>query len=49
MGRQIYLPDQKTLKEEVLRETHESRFATHPRSTKMYKVMFDQNNNSKGP
>jgi len=49
MGRQIYLPDQKTLKEEVLRETHESRFATHPRSTNMYKVMFDQNNNSKGP
>jgi len=37
MGRQIYLPDHKTLKEEVLRETHESRFATHPRSTKMYK------------
>jgi len=24
MGRQIYLPDHKTLKDEVLRETHES-------------------------
>jgi hypothetical protein len=37
MGRRIYLPDHKTLKEEVLRETHESRFATHSGSTKMYK------------
>jgi hypothetical protein len=37
MGRRIYLPDHKTLKEEVLRETHESHFATHPGSTKMYK------------
>jgi len=37
MGRRIYLPDHKTLKEEVLRETHESRFATHPGSMKMYK------------
>nr|XP_034918296.1 uncharacterized protein LOC118051676 [Populus alba] len=37
MGRQIYLPEDKTLKDEVLREAHESRFATHPRSTKMYR------------
>jgi hypothetical protein len=37
MGRRIYLPDHKTLKEEVLRETHESHFATHLGSTKMYK------------
>ena len=37
MGRRIYLPDHKTLKDEVWREAHESRFATHPRSTKMYK------------
>jgi len=37
MARRIYLPDYKTLKDEVLRETHESQFATHPRSTKMYK------------
>jgi hypothetical protein len=32
MGRQIYLPEDKTLKE-VLREAHESRFVTHPGST----------------
>jgi hypothetical protein len=37
MGRRIYLPEDKTLKDEVLRETHESRFATYPRSTKMYR------------
>ncbi|XP_061961767.1 uncharacterized protein LOC133682434 [Populus nigra] len=32
MGRQIYLPGDNTLKE-VLKEAHESRFATHPGST----------------
>jgi len=37
MGRRIYLPEDKTLKDEVLREAHESRFATHPGSTKMYR------------
>jgi hypothetical protein len=37
MGRRIYLLEDKTLKDEVLRETHESRFATHLRSTKMYR------------
>jgi hypothetical protein len=37
MGRRIYLPDHKILKDEVWREAHESRFATHPGSTKMYK------------
>jgi hypothetical protein len=26
------------LKDEVLREAHESRFATHPGSTKMYRI-----------
>jgi len=31
-GRQIYLPEDKTLKE-VLREAHESQFVTHPGST----------------
>jgi hypothetical protein len=35
MDRQIYLPE--TLNDEVLREAHKSRFATHPGSTKMYK------------
>jgi hypothetical protein len=37
MGRRIYLPEDKILKDEVLREAHESRFTTHPGSTKMYK------------
>jgi len=37
MGRWIFLPDDKTLKDEVLREAHESWFATHPKSTNMYK------------
>jgi hypothetical protein len=36
MGRQIYLPDHKTLKDKIWRETHESWFATHPGSM-MYK------------
>jgi hypothetical protein len=29
MGRRIYLPEDKILKDEILREAHESRFATH--------------------
>jgi hypothetical protein len=37
MGRRIYLLEDRTLKDEVLREAHESRFATHPGSTKMYR------------
>jgi predicted DNA-binding protein (UPF0278 family) len=37
MGRQIYLPKDKTLKDEVLREAHESQFTTHLGSTKMYR------------
>ena len=37
MGRRIYLPEDKTLKDEVLREAHESRFTTHPASIKMYR------------
>jgi len=37
MGRRIYLLEDMTLKDEVLREAHESRFATHLRSTKMYR------------
>ena len=38
MGRRIYLPGDKTLKDKVLREAHESRLATHPGSTKMYRI-----------
>jgi hypothetical protein len=37
LGRRIYLPEDKTLKDEVLKEVHESRFATHYGSTKMYR------------
>jgi len=37
MGRRIYLPEDKALKDKVLREAHESRFATPPGSTKMYR------------
>jgi hypothetical protein len=35
-GKRMYLADDETLKREVLQEAHESRFATRPRSTKMY-------------
>jgi len=37
MGRQIYLPKNKALKDGVLKEAHKSQFATHPGSTKMYR------------
>lgn len=33
MGRQMYLLEEKTLKEKVLREAHESIFVVHPGST----------------
>lgn len=33
----MYLPDDKTLKNEVLKEAHESRFAIHLGSTNMYR------------
>jgi hypothetical protein len=35
-GKRMYLPDDETLKREVLQKAHESRFATHPESTKLY-------------
>jgi len=37
MDKRIYLPEDKTLKDEVLREAYEYRFATHLGSTKMYR------------
>lgn len=37
MDRRMYMPDDKALKKEVLREAHELRFVVHPRSTKMHK------------
>ena len=36
-GKRVYVPENKTLKGEILKEAHESRFATHPGSTKMYR------------
>jgi hypothetical protein len=41
LGRRMYLPDDQPLKREVLQEAHESRFATHPGSTKMYRDLKD--------
>jgi hypothetical protein len=37
MDRRMYMPDDKALKEKVLREAHKSRFVVHLRSTKMHK------------
>jgi len=36
LERRMYLPNDETLKREILREAHESRLTNHPRSTKMY-------------
>jgi hypothetical protein len=37
MGRRMYLPKDKTLKEEMLKEPHESIFTVYLKSTKMKK------------
>jgi len=37
MGNIIYLPDDKVLKSEVLKEAHESKLTIHLGSTKMYR------------
>jgi hypothetical protein len=39
VGRWMYLPEDKTLKDEMLKGAHESRFVVHPKSIKMYKVL----------
>jgi hypothetical protein len=36
LGRRMYMPDDKALKQKLLREAHESKFTVHPGSTKMY-------------
>jgi len=36
LGRCMYVPDNKALKQKLLREAHESKFTVHPGSTKMY-------------
>ena len=41
LRRRMYLPDDQMLKREVLQEAHESRLATHPGSTKMYRDLKD--------
>jgi hypothetical protein len=37
LGRQICVPNQKPIKESILREAHDSAYFIHPGSTKMYK------------
>ena len=37
MKNRIYMPDDKGLMEEILKEAHELKLATHPSSTKMYR------------
>jgi hypothetical protein len=37
LGKQIYVPNLKHLKELILREAHDSAYSIHPSSTKMYK------------
>jgi hypothetical protein len=39
IGNRIYLPDDKVLKSEVLKEAYESKLAIHPGSTKMYRAL----------
>jgi hypothetical protein len=37
LGKQICVPNQKPIKESILREAHDSAYSIHPGSTKMYK------------
>jgi hypothetical protein len=37
LGRRICIPNQKTIKESILKEAHDSAYSIHPGSTKMYK------------
>jgi hypothetical protein len=37
LGKQIYVPNQKTIKESILREAHDTAYSIHHGSTKMYK------------
>jgi len=36
LGRRMYVPDNKALKQKLLREAHKSKFTVHPGSTTMY-------------
>jgi hypothetical protein len=35
-GKRLCVPKNKAIREEILREAHESTYSIHPRSTKMY-------------
>jgi ligand-binding sensor domain-containing protein len=37
LGKRIYVPNLKPIKESILREAHDSVYSIHPDSTKMYK------------
>jgi hypothetical protein len=37
----MYVPDEKTLKEEILKEAHESKFVVHLSSTKIHRDLKD--------
>jgi hypothetical protein len=37
LGKQICVPNQKPIKESILKEAHDSAYSIHPGSTKMYK------------
>jgi hypothetical protein len=48
MGNRIYLPNDKVLKSEVLKEAHESKLAIHPRSsTKIYRDLKESTGGQK--
>jgi hypothetical protein len=42
LGKQIYVPNLKPIKELILREAHDSTYSIHPSSTKMYKDLKTQ-------
>jgi len=37
MGKRMYVPEDMALKDELLKEAHETKLNMHPGSTKMYK------------
>jgi hypothetical protein len=41
-GKRIYVPDQRDLKEIILREAHELAYSIHPGNTKMYQDLKDR-------
>jgi hypothetical protein len=42
LGKRVCVPDQKNIKELILREAHDSTYSIHPGSTKMYKDLKTQ-------